>query len=102
LGSYSAAFSPGAGFYVLSYKGPNVPWQRVVKTDDPSAWHAERDELSDCAFLLTVSLLGFDFVVEDNVALNATWSRFETPIVQYTTIDSDGYGEISTNLPFLK
>ena len=52
LGKYSAEFSPGAGFYFLSYDGPNVPWQRVIKTDDPSAWH-ERDELSGCAFLLT-------------------------------------------------
>ena len=53
LGMYSAVFSPGAGFYFLSYDGPNVPWQRVIKTDDPSAWHTERDELWDCAFLLT-------------------------------------------------
>jgi hypothetical protein len=37
--------------------------------------------------------LGFDYVVNDNNALNDTWSRFQTPIVQYTTIDSDGYGE---------
>jgi dipeptidyl aminopeptidase len=39
------------------------------------------------------SLLGFDYVVNNNDALNGTWSRFQTPIVQYTTIDSDGYGE---------
>jgi len=41
--------------------------------------------------------LGFDYVVNNNNALNDTWSRFQTPIVQYTTIDSDGYGE--GNLP---
>ncbi|KAI0249668.1 dipeptidyl aminopeptidase [Lactifluus subvellereus] len=69
LGKYSADFSPDAGFYMLSYDGPNVPWQRVIKTNDSS----------------------FDFVVNDNVRLNATWSQFETPIHQYTTIDSDGY-----------
>ena len=23
-----------ASFYLLSYEGPNVPWQRVVKTND--------------------------------------------------------------------
>ena len=55
LGTYSAGFSPGAGFYFLSYDGPNVPWQRVIKTDDPSARHAERD----CAFLLTNLSLRF-------------------------------------------
>ena len=33
-------------------------------------------------------------MVNDNTRLNATWNRFETPIVQHTTIDSDGYGEV--------
>jgi dipeptidyl aminopeptidase len=37
LGKFSADFSPEAGFYLLSYEGPNVPWQRVIKTNDPSA-----------------------------------------------------------------
>jgi hypothetical protein len=37
--------------------------------------------------------LGFDFVVNDNTPLNVTWSQFETPIIKYTTIESDGYGE---------
>ena len=32
-------------------------------------------------------------MVNDNALLNATWNRFETPIIQHTTIDSDGYGE---------
>jgi dipeptidyl aminopeptidase len=36
LGQYQASFSPGAGFYLLSYNGPNVPWQRVIKTGDTS------------------------------------------------------------------
>jgi hypothetical protein len=43
--------------------------------------------------IVTDFSLGFEFVVNDNVELNSTWSQFETPIVQYTTIDSDGYGE---------
>jgi dipeptidyl aminopeptidase B len=38
MGQYEANFSPGAGFYLLSYKGPNVPWQRVIRTNDTSAW----------------------------------------------------------------
>lgn len=37
--------------------------------------------------------LDFDFVINNNNPLNVTWSQFETPIIQYTTIDSDGYGE---------
>lgn len=38
LGQHSASFSPGAGFYLLSYDGPNVPWQRVIKTNDTGAY----------------------------------------------------------------
>ncbi|KAI0065509.1 hypothetical protein BV25DRAFT_1798631 [Artomyces pyxidatus] len=69
LSHYSADFSPSAGFYLLSYEGPYVPWQKVVKVNDSQ----------------------FDYTLTDNVRLNETWSRFETPIVQYTTIESDGY-----------
>ena len=30
---YTASFSPKAGFYLLSYQGPLVPWQSVYRTD---------------------------------------------------------------------
>ncbi|ETW78834.1 dipeptidyl aminopeptidase [Heterobasidion irregulare TC 32-1] len=68
-GYYGARFSPMAGFYLLSYEGPNIPWQRVVKTNDSA----------------------FNFVLTDNVHLNETWTRFEAPIIQHSTIESDGY-----------
>lgn len=32
-GYYQAKFSPEAGFYVLSYLGPNIPWTKVVSVD---------------------------------------------------------------------
>ncbi|KAI6006661.1 dipeptidyl aminopeptidase [Pisolithus orientalis] len=67
--SYSASFSPGAGFYLLNYRGPGVPWQRVVRVDKPD----------------------FDYVLTDNAALNSTLTVFETATVTYTTIISDGY-----------
>lgn len=28
-GYYEVSFSPGAKYYVLSYRGPKVPWQRL-------------------------------------------------------------------------
>ena len=28
---YSASFSPDAGFYLLSYEGPGVPFQKLIK-----------------------------------------------------------------------
>lgn len=33
---FSTSFSPQAGFYLLSYEGPNIPWQRVVRANDSS------------------------------------------------------------------
>jgi dipeptidyl aminopeptidase len=33
---YSASFSPNAGFYLLSYEGPGVPYQKLIKTGDES------------------------------------------------------------------
>ncbi|KAG6381795.1 dipeptidyl aminopeptidase [Boletus reticuloceps] len=67
--SYSASFSPGAGFYLLNYAGPNVPWQRVVDVSSPD----------------------FDYVLADNAALNTTLGEFEAATITYSTIDSDGY-----------
>ncbi|KIJ65436.1 hypothetical protein HYDPIDRAFT_88548 [Hydnomerulius pinastri MD-312] len=67
--SYTASFSPGAGFYLLNYRGPSIPWQRVVEVDKPE----------------------FDYVLSDNAVLNTTLAEFEAAIVTYSTIDSDGY-----------
>jgi dipeptidyl aminopeptidase/acylaminoacyl peptidase len=89
LGQHSASFSPKAGFYLLSYDGPNVPWQRVIKTNDTSACRPEKED----SISSNRDLLGFDFVVNDNTPLNVTWNDFETPIIKYTMIESDGYGE---------
>ena len=33
-GFYSASFSPEAGFYMLNYDGPRVPWQAIMKVGD--------------------------------------------------------------------
>ena len=33
---YSASFSPRAGFYILSYEGPSVPYQKLVKVGNES------------------------------------------------------------------
>jgi dipeptidyl aminopeptidase len=30
-GYYEVSFSPGARYYVLSYRGPKVPWQRLLE-----------------------------------------------------------------------
>ncbi|KAJ7598829.1 dipeptidyl aminopeptidase [Mycena floridula] len=66
---HRAEFSPAAGFYLLSYEGPNVPWQRVVAAHDPT----------------------FDYVLTTNDALSNTTLLYETPTVIYSTIEIDGY-----------
>ncbi|KAJ3318823.1 hypothetical protein HDV06_007004 [Boothiomyces sp. JEL0866] len=34
-GYYDARFSPGCTYYSVAYLGPDIPWQRFEKTDDP-------------------------------------------------------------------
>ncbi|KAF8513011.1 dipeptidyl aminopeptidase [Hysterangium stoloniferum] len=66
---YSADFSPEAGFYLLSYNGPHVPWQRLVKVGDPS----------------------YDNILTDNARLNTTVAEYFAPDIIYSTIENDGY-----------
>ncbi|KAI0640694.1 dipeptidyl aminopeptidase [Trametes meyenii] len=68
-GYYTASFSPKGEFYLLSYKGPHAPWQRIVRVDDNA----------------------FDYVLTENPQLNETLSQYELPIVTHSTIESDGY-----------
>ncbi|KAL4265734.1 peptidase S9B family protein [Pleurotus pulmonarius] len=66
---YGVDFSPQAGFYLLSYDGPNIPWQKVVKAGDKE----------------------FGYVLTTNERLTNTTEEFEAPIASYGTIESDGY-----------
>ena len=58
-----------------------------------------RSLLRRLVFLITT--LDFNYVLTDNTKLDDTLAEFETPIILYSTIDSDGYGEYPTsrNLP---
>ncbi|KAI0794726.1 dipeptidyl aminopeptidase [Fomes fomentarius] len=68
-GYYEASFSPQGAFYLLSYRGPHVPWQRVIHVGDED----------------------FDYVLSENPQLNETLAQFDLPIVTHSTIESDGY-----------
>lgn len=86
---YSASFSPQAGFYLLSYQGPDIPWQRIIQAGDKSRLHMS------CALSYltrTWTFVDFDYILTDNAQLNETWSQFEAPLVMHKTIESDGYG----------
>ncbi|TCD69053.1 hypothetical protein EIP91_008951 [Steccherinum ochraceum] len=67
--SYSADFSPKGGFYLLSYRGPNIPWQNLLSTDNDS----------------------FKYVLTEQPKLNDTLALFEMPTVIHGTIESGGY-----------
>lgn len=64
---YDASFSSGAGFVLLSYRGPKIPFQKVVST--PSSGSS------------------FEHVLEDNKELADRARRFELPILKYDTLD---------------
>ncbi|KAL0960550.1 hypothetical protein HGRIS_005588 [Hohenbuehelia grisea] len=66
---YDASFSSRAGFYSLSYRGPGVPWQKIVKVDDAV----------------------FERILEKNEGLATTMKEFEWPTISEGTIDSEGY-----------
>ncbi|KAK2467357.1 hypothetical protein APHAL10511_000592 [Amanita phalloides] len=66
---YSSSFSPRGGYYLLSYLGPNVPWQRMRQVGNSS----------------------FEYVVTSNERVGNVTRQFEGATVTYSTIVSDGY-----------
>ncbi|ORY60242.1 dipeptidyl peptidase IV N-terminal region-domain-containing protein [Pseudomassariella vexata] len=70
-GYYDVSFSSNAGYALLSYKGPRVPWQKVISTpSNPES---------------------YDHIVEDNKELASKASRHELPLLEYGTINVDGF-----------
>ena len=68
---YDVSFSTGAGYALLSYKGPDIPSQRVIST--PS--NADN----------------FENIVEDNKGLAKLAAEHELPIEIYSTVTIDGF-----------
>lgn len=91
---YNVNFSPQAGYYVLGYEGPNVPWQKVVSIQNTSELPLVASDIPNS--LLTRSyakLTAFDYPLANNDWLNATSLQYQMPVISRMTIDSDGYGE---------
>lgn len=68
---YSASFSKKAGYALLSYQGPGIPWQKVISTPSVSQ--------------------NTEIVLEENQALNELATKSELPINIYQTINIDGF-----------
>ncbi|GAA5898899.1 hypothetical protein JCM5296_004413 [Sporobolomyces johnsonii] len=63
-GYYSASFSPFAGVYQLNYEGPSMPWQKLIKVDEPN----------------------YSNTLVDNAALAKVDSQFQHADISYRTV----------------
>ncbi|GJJ79193.1 dipeptidyl aminopeptidase B [Entomortierella parvispora] len=68
-GYYSTSFSTGAGYYLLSYRGPDVPWQKVKKSDDEK----------------------FNVNLEENVNLRSLLNDTQIPTRRWSTVELNGH-----------
>ena len=69
-GYYDVSFSEGAGFALLSYRGPDIPWQKVINTPSNNE--------------------DFEAIIEENKELAKQASSHELPIEIYQTVNIDG------------
>jgi len=70
-GYYGPSFSSGAGYVLLNYDGPNIPWQKIINT--PSSDNS------------------YSNVIEENPNLKEMAKKHDLPILIYSTINVDGY-----------
>lgn len=70
-GYYDVSFSTGVGFALLSYHGPNIPWQEI-RTTPGYMGHL------------------WQYRIESNADLAKAAAEFELPVELYQTINIDG------------
>jgi dipeptidyl aminopeptidase B len=71
LGYYSASFSTGANYALVTYVGPDIPWQKVISTpSNPTK---------------------YEDTIEENQSLARMASTHELPIKIYSTVNVDGF-----------
>ncbi|KAF9699811.1 hypothetical protein EKO04_002186 [Ascochyta lentis] len=71
VGYHAASFSAGGSFALVTYKGPGIPWQKIVSTPSSSE--------------------KFEKVLEENKSLERFAAAHELPILNYQTIEVDGF-----------
>ncbi|CBF83695.1 protein ste13 [Aspergillus nidulans FGSC A4] len=70
-GYYSVSFSDGAGYALLSYQGPSIPWQSIISTEGEK----------------TTTLR----IIEDNTDLSKLVAQYALPTENYQNITIDGF-----------
>jgi dipeptidyl aminopeptidase B len=73
-GYYTVSFSSGAGYALINYKGPSIPWQRVLSTPgNPTQYNhtlETNDDLAEKAKKHELPLLVYGTITVDDVKLN--------------------------------
>jgi dipeptidyl-peptidase-4 len=76
-GYWTASFSAGGGYYILSYNGPNIPYQELFSSKASNSTNGT-----------TVAIK----TINDNAALATKLAAYTLPKVTWSTIDHpDGY-----------
>jgi dipeptidyl aminopeptidase len=70
-GYYDASFSSGGSYALMTYDGPGIPWQKIVST--------------------TSSDTKLERTIEENKALEKAARQHELPILNYQTVEVDGF-----------
>ncbi|EKD20993.1 uncharacterized protein L3040_004612 [Drepanopeziza brunnea f. sp. 'multigermtubi'] len=70
-GYYTASFSSGAGYALITYNGPDIPWQKVISTPSNSD-HYEKS-------------------ISTNSELAEMAKKYELPHLIYSTVNIDGF-----------
>lgn len=70
-GRYDVSFSKGAGYALLDYNGPGIPWQRVVGTPSGDS--------------------GYSKEIETNSQLAELAAKYQLPTFHYSTVNIDGF-----------
>lgn len=73
-GFYSVSFSKKGGYALLSYNGPEIPWQKVISTESAG----EQGK-------------GFVKLIEDNDQLKELSDKHALPTFHYSTVSIDGF-----------
>ncbi|KAL1900595.1 hypothetical protein Sste5346_002318 [Sporothrix stenoceras] len=76
-GFYAASFSTGAGYVLLEYRGPGIPWQKVITT--PAASSGANP------------IPAFAHTLEDNAELADRARKHALPLRIYGTLEVPGY-----------
>jgi dipeptidyl aminopeptidase len=69
-GYYTGSFSSGAGYVLLSYDGPAIPWQKVISTPGTDQ---------------------YENIIEQNEFLGEMAKKHELPINIFSTVTVDGF-----------